>query len=213
MMPAGMRLANNGGASFTRNGNAMHVQHRAAAARTRFRPTRSSARPCSTCGTGRIPHCSRRRSCSSARDRNRTYQAIYHVATKKLVQLTDGFDPERDALRRRHASASPRRAWRTTSSACGARAATTSTSSTRSTGTRKLIREKITGQAQLSVGGEVRRLLRRQGVVHVQHRDRQDRRPHRRRSRACTSSRRRAARRMIQSPGASPAGRRAIGRC
>ncbi|MEO7521912.1 MAG: hypothetical protein ABIW79_08865, partial [Gemmatimonas sp.] len=152
MLPAGMRLPNSSGAAFTRNGNAIQFN---------IAPPAEDTIPAdSLVGKATFdlwhwkdPQLQPTQKLQLGRDRNRTYDAIYHVATKKLVQLTTDSMPTvtlsddgRLGVAATGVAYNIERMWGEGGNDVYLIDAVA--------GTRKLIKEKISGQAQLSVDGK-----------------------------------------------------------
>ena len=102
---------------------------------------------------------------SAARDRNKSYQAIYFTGDQEAGAARRRLDPERDVVRRLRRSASPIRASATWSSRCGATAATDVYVIDATTGARKVVKEHIDGNGAALAGREVRRVLRQGPLV------------------------------------------------
>lgn len=151
MLAPDMRVAPNGSAGFTRAGNALTVA---------IAPPPEDTIPTdSLVGKAKFdlwhwkdPHLQPTQLLRVNQDRNRTYTAIYHLATKKLVRLTEDSFPSiqlSDDAKVGMASTGERynieRMWGDGGNDIYL--------VDPATGTRKLIAERITGNAQLSVGG------------------------------------------------------------
>ncbi len=151
-LPAGMRIASSSGAAFSRSGTS--VQFNLAP------PPEDTIPADSLVGKATFdlwhykdPTLQPTQKLQLGRDRNRTYDAIYHLATKKVVQLTTDSMPSvslSDDGKIGVASTSVpyniERMWGDGGSDVYLIDAVA--------GTRKLIKEKISGQAQLSVDGK-----------------------------------------------------------
>jgi dipeptidyl aminopeptidase/acylaminoacyl peptidase len=151
MLPRGMRFANNGGATFNRAANALTVA---------IQPPSEPDIPADALVNQpqfdlwhwKDPDIQTVQKLRVNQTRNRSYQAIYHLATKKLVPLTNDTIANvvlsDDATRGVANSSFPYRI----ESMWGADGNDIYVVDP-ATGAKKLIREKIDGNAQLSVGG------------------------------------------------------------
>lgn len=152
LLPSTMHVAENGGLSFTRGGTALLIS---------VAPPAPDSIPADSL-TGKATfdlwhwkdaQLQPAQKLSVNRDRNRTYQAIYHLATKKLVQLTS------DSLPNVSLSDDAKVGVASTSVAYDVQKMWGDDGNDiytvdPATGTRKLIRQKISGQAQLSTDGK-----------------------------------------------------------
>jgi dipeptidyl aminopeptidase/acylaminoacyl peptidase len=152
MMPPTMHLADNGGVAFTRAGNAVTLS---------IAPPAPDSIPAdSLVGKARYdlwnykdPQLQPAQLLSVARDRNRTYQALFNLTTKKLSQLTNDSMPSvtlTDDAKAGLASTSVAyeiaKMWGDEGNDIYV--------VDPATGAKKLVRQKISGQAQLSLDGK-----------------------------------------------------------
>jgi len=148
-LPRDMRLAENAGIAFTRNGTTLQFS---------IAPPPEDTVPAdSLVGKANFDlwhykdaNLQPTQKLQITRDRNRTYTAVYHIPTKKLLQLTTDSMPSvtlsddgRTGLASTSMAYNVERMWGEGGNDVYVVDATT--------GTRKLIAEKISGQAQLSV--------------------------------------------------------------
>ncbi|MEP6766861.1 MAG: hypothetical protein ABJB66_21270, partial [Gemmatimonadaceae bacterium] len=151
-LPAGMHLSDNAGIAFTRGGSALQFN---------IQPPADDTVPSDSLvgkATFDLWHykdaqLQPTQKLSVARDRNRSYNAVYHIATKKLLQLTNDSMPSvtlsedgRTGLASTGVAYNIERMWGDGGNDVYVIDATS--------GTRKLIAEKVSGQAQLSVDGK-----------------------------------------------------------
>jgi hypothetical protein len=151
-LPANMRLADNGSISFTRSGTALLLN---------IAPPPADSIPAdSLVGKAQFdlwhykdPQLQPTQKLQLARERNRTYQAIYSLGTKKLVQLsTDSMpnvtvsDDGKAGVAATSVAYDIQRMWGDDGDDVYVLDP--------GTGARKLIRQKITGQASLSTDGK-----------------------------------------------------------
>lgn len=152
LLPSGLRVADNTAATFTRAGNAILV--------AMAPPPEDSIPADSLVGKARFdlwhwkdPQLQPQQLLQVNQARNRTYQAIYHLATKKLVPLTDDTlpsvqlsDDARVGMASTSVAYSVERMW--------GDAGNDVYLVDPAAGTRKLLAKRITGNAQLSPGGK-----------------------------------------------------------
>ncbi|MEP6781615.1 MAG: hypothetical protein ABJC26_17075, partial [Gemmatimonadaceae bacterium] len=151
-LPAGMHLADNASITFTRGGSALQFNIQPPADDTV--PTDSLVGKASfDLWHYKDAQLQPTQKLSVARDRNRSYNAVYHIATKKLLQLTNDSMPSvtlsedgRTGLASTSVAYNIERMWGDGGNDVYVIDATT--------GTKKLIAEKVSGQAQLSVDGK-----------------------------------------------------------
>ena len=151
-LPTGMHVADNAGISFTRNGSALQFN---------IQPPPDDTVPADSLvgkATFDLWHykdaqLQPTQKLQVARDRNRSYNAVYHIATKKVLQLTTDSMPTvtlsadgHTGLASTSVAYNIERMWGEGGNDIYVIDATT--------GTRRLIAEKISGQAQLSVDGK-----------------------------------------------------------
>jgi dipeptidyl aminopeptidase/acylaminoacyl peptidase len=152
MLPPNMRLADNAPAAFTRSGTALLLN---------IAPPPDDSIPAdSLVGKAQFdlwhykdPQLQPQQKLQVARERNRSYQAIYSLATKKLVQLsTDSMpnvlvsDDGKSGIASTSVAYDIQRMWGDDGNDVYV--------VDPGTGARKLIRQKISGQAQLSTDGK-----------------------------------------------------------
>jgi dipeptidyl aminopeptidase/acylaminoacyl peptidase len=152
LLPPNMRVAPTGSASFTRAGNALTVAIAP--------PPEDSIPADSLVGKARFdlwhwkdPQLQPTQLLRVNQDRNRTYTALYHLATKKLVRLTEDSFPSiqlsEDAKVGMASTGEPyniERMWGDGGNDIYV--------VDPATGSRKMVAQRITGNAQLSVGGK-----------------------------------------------------------
>ena len=150
---------------------------------------------------GRTRASSRSRSIEAGRDRDALVRGDLQLATKKLVQLANDSMPDRAASPTTAASALAASSRALLHRAdVGRRRRRRLSSSTRRRATRKLVREKISGNAQLSPDAKYVALLRQGHWYSYDIATGQDRRSHGAAQGRAASSRRRGTRRSTPAP-------------
>jgi len=151
-LPTNMHLADNNAAAFTRSGTALRLS---------LAPPPDDTVPADSLVGKAVfdlwhykdPQLQPTQKLQLARDRNRTYDAVYHVATKKVVQLTTDSMPSitlsddgKVGVASTGVAYNVERMWGDAGNDVYLIDAVA--------GTRRLIKQKISGQAQLSVDGK-----------------------------------------------------------